>query len=233
MMQEPYAESPNGLRWVQYFDKSRMEVTHPGAVDDGLWYVTNGLLAAEMITGRLQLGDVSFEERTPAAINIAGDSDDPTGPTYETMGGLLSSPPAPAGSVLVSRIDRSGRVTTDDDLKVHNVTAAYRVEVPGLDHQVASVFWAFMNSDALVYDSGNVVTAPLFPDPFYATGFPVTEAYWASVKVAGTYQDVLIQCFERRCLTFTPLSEPAWQVESGNVGLHYYRWRYGRDLVSS
>jgi hypothetical protein len=28
---------------------------------------------------------------------------------------------------------------------------------------------------------------------------------------------VLIQCFERRCLTYTPANAPGWQVEMGNV----------------
>src|SRR5690349_3497852 len=53
---EPYAESPNGERQVQYFDKSRMEITRPDAVDDGVWYVTNGLLVNELISGRVQIG---------------------------------------------------------------------------------------------------------------------------------------------------------------------------------
>src|SRR5690606_4359159 len=25
---------------------------------------------------------------------------------------------------------------------------------------------------------------------------------------------------------YTPSNDPAWQVEAGNVGQHYYRWRY-------
>ncbi|MEZ4570080.1 MAG: clostripain-related cysteine peptidase [Thermomicrobiales bacterium] len=54
----------------------------------------------------------------------------------------------------------------------------------------------------------------------------MTEAYWATVEVAGTPKDVLSQCFERRCLTYTPDNDPGWQVEAGNVGLHYYDWRY-------
>ncbi|HYI15383.1 MAG TPA: hypothetical protein VEX37_08330, partial [Thermomicrobiales bacterium] len=69
-------------------------------------------------------------------------------------------------------------------------------------------------------------TALLFESPYYATGLPITEAYWATVKVGGTPRDVLLQCFERRCLTYTPGNDPAWQVEAGNVGQHYYRWRY-------
>ena len=36
-----------------------------------------------------------------------------------------------------------------------------------------------------------------------------------------------MQCFERRCLTYTPANPAGWQVEAGNVGQHYYQWRYG------
>jgi hypothetical protein len=46
------------------------------------------------------------------------------------------------------------------------------------------------------------------------------------VKVDGYYRDVLIQAFERRVLTYTPDNPPGWQVEAGNVGQHYYQWRY-------
>ncbi|MDW8061063.1 MAG: hypothetical protein RMK01_13440, partial [Thermomicrobium sp.] len=48
---EPYAEAPGGSRLVQYFDKSRMELTDPAADRSSPWYVTNGLLAKELITG--------------------------------------------------------------------------------------------------------------------------------------------------------------------------------------
>jgi hypothetical protein len=46
------------------------------------------------------------------------------------------------------------------------------------------------------------------------------------VKVDGRYKDVLVQCFERRCLTYTPTNPDGWKVEAGNVGQHYYAWRY-------
>src|SRR5205085_2066083 len=81
--------------------------------------------------------------------------------------------------------------------------------------------------------SGTIATpdgtsiGPLFEPWFYATGYPVTEPFWAAVKVAGITRDVLMQCFERRCLTYTPGNAQGWEVEMGNVGLHYYQWRYG------
>ena len=82
-----------------------------------------------------------------------------------------------------------------------------------------------MNSEGVVWEEEYIEDA-LFPNPYYATGFPVTEAYWSEVMVAGIPQDVLWQCFQRRCLTYTPGNIAGWQVEVGNVGLHYYDWRY-------
>lgn len=36
----------------------------------------------------------------------------------------------------------------------------------------------------------------------------------------------MVQCFERRCLTYNPANDDPFKVEMGNVGLHYYSWRY-------
>jgi len=225
-LMEPYAEAPNGEREVQYFDKTRKEITSPDADPDSIWYVTNGLLVVELITGNLQLGHDTFVQHDPASVNVAGDVDDPNGPTYQTYAGLLDLPPHPQDSVITQRVNRAGVISDDPSLAVHAVTAAEHVDVPGINHRVASPFWAFMNSSGPVWENGANVNANLFENPFYATGLPITEAYWAEVRVAGTPQDVLTQCFERRCLTFNPLNEPAWQVEAGNVGLHYRHWRY-------
>ena len=225
-MQENYSESPGGVRTVQYFDKSRMEISDPDADPNTIWYVTNGLLVMELITGEMQLGHATFQQYGPALVNVAGDHDDPTGPTYETFGTLLDKPALPNNQTITQRVDRDGVVTDDPALAAHGVFAAHRVQVPGIDHQVASVFWTFMNSNATIYENGNYTNDLLFENPFYATGYPVSEAYWAEVKVAETYQDVLMQCFERRCLTFNPGNGAGWQVEAGNVGQHYYHWRY-------
>ena len=61
----------------------------------------------------------------------------------------------------------------------------------------------------------------------FDTGLPITEAYWVKILLEGQPEDALLQCFERRCLTWTPSNPAGWQVEAGNVGLHYYLWRYG------
>jgi hypothetical protein len=39
----------------------------------------------------------------------------------------------------------------------------------------------------------------------------------AAYEVAGDYRDVLIQCFERRCLTYTPGNSPGFETEAAWV----------------
>ncbi len=224
-IQEPYIESPDGRRTVQYFDKSRMELTNPEVGNGSPWYVTNGLLVTELITGRVQLGRRAFEQRHPAQVNIAGDADDPTGPTYASLEKLLDTPPKSTGGVLIERVDRNGQTVDDGRLGVYNITAS-QID-PETNHAIADPFWAFMTMAGPVSVDGRTEVAPLVENVYYATGRPITEAYWASVQVAGEVQDVLLQCFERRCLTYTPGNDPAWQVEAGNVGRHYHAWRYG------
>ena len=214
-------------RLVQYFDKSRMEITDPNADPNAIWYVTNGLLARELVTGELQLGLNDFEQREPAAINVAGDSIAPNAPTYASFQGLLDAPPRNEGELITARVDRQGNVTDDPALAAQNVAATeFVVET---NHRIAAPFWNFMTSTGTVYEDGANLTAPLFETPFFATGLPISEAYWAQVAVNGVPQDVLVQVFERRVLTYTPNNAPEWQVEAGNVGRHYYEWRYGAE----
>jgi hypothetical protein len=92
---------------------------------------------------------------------------------------------------------------------------------------IPTVFWDFMTSEGTVADRSLFFHGRLFENPFYATGLPMTEAYWMHIPVGGEWKDVLTQCFERRCLTYTPSNPPGWQVEAGNIGQHYFRWRYG------
>ncbi len=224
---EPYAESPNGQRTVQYFDKSRMEITNPDADPNSIWYVTNGLLVVEMMTGQLQTGDSSFETREPAQVNVAGDANDSNGPTYATFAGLRNATPLPSGQPIIQRVDRAGNVSDDPSLASQNVQVTFLDDVT--KHAVAGPFWDFMNTSGTVYENGYLVAAPLFENAFFATGRPVTEPYWANVLVAGTARDVLMQCFERRCLTYTPGNSEGFIVEAGNSGQHYYAWRYADD----
>ncbi|MFW6075239.1 MAG: GerMN domain-containing protein [Chloroflexota bacterium] len=228
-MTEAYAEAPGGEREVQYWDKSRMELTDPAS--EGVWAVTNGLLVVEMIEGQMQVGDDTFEDREPAEVNIAGDAGAETGPTYADINefGLREAPATFEGAELILSLTPDGQIAENEAFSQYGVTAAHRVQVPGIDHTVASVFWDFMNSSGPIAVDGAPASGDLFQDPFYATGYPITEAFWTRVPVGGEEQDVMWQCFERRCLTYTPDNPEGFQVEAGNVGQHYYQWRYGQQ----
>jgi hypothetical protein len=225
MTWERYAEAPDGERKVIYFDKSRMEITDPNGDRDDPWFVSNGLLVVELMTGQLQTGHTTFEQRNPANVNVAGDADDPNGVTYAMMDKLRVPYTGPEPGPLTWTIDRAGNVGTDARFASYDVGVEWYA--PATGHWVAEPFWEFMNSTGMVWEDERYLNEALFADPFYATGYPITEAYWVEVLLEGQPEDVLLQCFERRCLTWTPTNPAGWEVEAGNVGLHYYIWRYG------
>lgn len=227
---EDYKESPNGKRQVYYFEKGRLEITNPAANPNDKYYVTSGLLLREMITGKVQLGDATLEDRGPANVVLAGDfapgvSDSPT---YASMLNLVSFDGAwksndLTGQPVTKLLGLGGTVTTRTDLAQGVVYAQYYKET---GHNVAKPFVDFMNKKGTVYENGKYVNnQPLF-DPLYVFGYPIAEPYWAHVTVAGKEQYVLVQAFERRLLTYTPTNPEAYKVELGNLGLAYVQWRY-------
>ncbi len=226
LLQEKYTEADDGYRDVQYTDKSRMEMPWNAVDPESEWMITQGRLAYELMTGRLQIGDATFEQYTPAEIPVAGDPDDISGPTYAAMSEYMEWDARPTGGTITQVMDRQGQITDNGDLAAYEVTDAHFDEVT--EHNIASVFWDFMNSTGLVYEDGEYAEDALFENPYYAVGRPLTEAYWGWVKVDDVEQNVLIQCFERRCLTYTPDNPEGWEVESGNIGRHYHEWRYHR-----
>ena len=221
---EPYADAPGGVRLAQYFDKSRMEINDPSHDPADIWFVTNGLLARELITGAIQTGDQQWQQRGPAAVNIAGDPLATTSPTYASFAGLLDAPASAAGEAIARTIARDGS-TGCCVADSHAVTAGPLAEPTG--HRVASVFWDYLTSSGTIVERTYRTRGALFANPYYATGYPIAEAAWAWVPVGGVEQWVLVQPFERRVLTYTPANLAGWQVEMGNVGRHYYQWRYG------
>ncbi len=215
-LQEPYAEAPNGLRLVQYFDKSRMEITNPGGNQNSAYYVTNGLLARELVSGKLQTGDNRFEDRSPAQVPVGGDLDG-GGPTYATFNAIASlnndRRADKRSGFITDKIDRAGnksQTTTSTNLANY---AFYSAE---LGHNIPDVF----------YGTFLQWKATMNLDWVYAMGLPVTEPFWATFKVAGVEKELLVQIYERRALTFTPGNPPGFLVEMGNIGLHYQQWRY-------
>ncbi len=226
---EPYVDAPGGERLVQYFEKSRMEISDPAHDPDDAWFVTNGLLALELITGRKQLGDATFEQVGAANVPIAGDQDDTQAATYASFASHLADPPLAADAAITTAIARDGTLTCC----VGNTQATAGPLVGETGHRVASVFWDYLTSSGPIVERERATTGALFANPYYATGFPIAEAHWTTVRVAGVAQQVLVQPFERRVLTWTPGNPVGWQVEMGNVGQHYATWRYGDDLPDS
>jgi hypothetical protein len=226
---EPYAESPGGQRLVQYYDKSRMEINRTDVTDPNHpWYVTNGLLSVELITGRIQKGNASFENRgCGAAIPIAGDPGN-TWPTYRGLSGRINTTGAGAPN-------RTGQYATEV-LNPDGSTGPYPGgNDPGaqlvyyeasLGHNIPKAFWDFMNATGTIYSEGSYVAASPWFDRVFVMGWPIGEPYWALVKVGGVDRWVLFQPYERRVLTYTPSNPDPWKVEMGNIGQHYYRWRY-------
>jgi hypothetical protein len=92
------------------------------------------------------------------------------------------------------------------------------------NHGVASIFANWLEQRGSVWAGYRLREEPLFSPWIAVVGYPITEPYWVRVPVRGVEQDVLVQCFERRCLTFTPANPPGWQVEMGNIGAHYRQW---------
>jgi hypothetical protein len=202
---EPYRDAPGGQRTIQYFDKGRMESTNGT--------VTNGLLATEIVTGRIQVGDTSFQPKPPPAIPIAGDPDN-AGPTYaalDTSAASLLAPAqqAPTGSLVGTVVAPDGTVTSS---AANDGPAAVRIAAfdGPTRHNVPQAFADYRTKAGLP-----------------TIGYAIAEPFSTTVKVAGTPRAVLVQIFERRVLTYTADNQPAFQVEMGNIGQHYYQWRYG------
>lgn len=226
LLREPLAEAPEGQRAVQYFDKSRMEINDPTADPNAAWYVTNGLLPIELMTGRLQTGYNQFEFRPQARISAVGDPDQ--FPTYADLLRFYQSPgavnPGDLGKPATGLINPDGSIGGFNDYAGDPATILVRGEN---NHGVAKAFVDFMGQRGVVYEEGRFVRGQVY-DPLFVFGLPVTGAYWVKVRVAGVERPVLFQVFERRVLTYNPANEPAFRVEMGNVGQHYYQWRYQR-----
>ena len=216
--EEAYAEAPSGLRSVWYLDKARMELTHPEADPDQSWYVTSGLLARELISGQLQVGDAAHETRAPADVPVAGDLD--VAPeqalTYSDLKPLASlendrrAPSRADGDAVVMEVvGKGGVVHQDERFLQYDVQLRAYDEVLG--HNIPHVFTQALPQEQLLYIAGR----------------PLTEPYWATVQVNHQPKDVLVQAFERRVLTYTPSNPESWRVEWGNVGRQYAQWRYG------
>jgi hypothetical protein len=227
---EQYNEGVNDRRLVQYFDKSRMEINNPNGDRSQAFFVTNGLLTVELISGFIQVGDADFVAYRPACIPMSGDFGDTSAPTYFDFQGVSNTQagdhdaPDRTGQNATDTIARGGAVGTDPS----------KANVPGVKfahyenkHNIPQVFWDFLNSSGPVKnEQGQIVNEQLITPWFFASGLPISEPYWAKATISGELTDVLIQAYERRALTYVPSNPAGFQVEMANIGQHYFDWRY-------
>ncbi len=226
---ERYDEGQGGKHLVQYFDKARMEINDPNGNKSNPFYVTNGQLSREMVTGRMQVGSNTFIQLSPAEVDIASDTSDTSlgTPTYATFHSLIRSNPGQVGRPVTGTVNRAGQEGNDAAFtRDYNVSYAYYE--PVTQNNIPGVFWDFLNITGPVTVNGQTTSARLSDPYFYATGYPISAAYWAKTTIAGKPNtSVLIQVYERRVLTYVPSAPEGWRVQMGNVGLHYVDWRYG------
>lgn len=230
---ESYKESPDGVRLVQYFDKGRMEINQPFS---GNGTVTTGLLVRDLVSGQRQDGDNTFLTLPPSQTQVAGDdvSVNPDAPVYASFKNVITfgTPDANSASNMVGStvnqfIDKSGSVsafTPPEQLTI----GAYQAET---GHNIAKVFEDFKNQRGPVTNpltGARLENQPVYtPNPTVNVfGYAVTEPYWLNTKVAGQARTVLVQLFQRRVLTYNPALPAGQRVEMGNLGQHYYKWRY-------
>jgi len=201
--------SAMGHRLVQYFDKGRMELNGGGQGT----IVTSGLLVHELITGQLQVGDTQFQALAPAAVSVAGDSTNAF-PLYRDLGnGAAVSTMAPVGTPVTLLLTPHGSSTIPQPPDAQTVVSLIDTQT---GHGVPTAFADFRARVGVQ----NV-------------GLALTDPFWADVQVAGTTRRVLIQAYERRVLTYNPANPAPFQVEFGNVGQQYYRWRYGTTATAA
>jgi hypothetical protein len=132
------------------------------------------------------------------------------------------------GQFATATINKAGQV--GDDPSRANLPGAKLAFFEGTTkHNIPQVVWDFLNLSGPVYNpsNGQNVNGRLSDPWFYTTGLPISEPYWAKVKIANQPNvDVMIQAFERRVVTYVPSGPTGFQVQMSNIGQHYYDWRY-------
>ena len=136
-------------RLVQYFDKSRMEINDPNGDRNSKWFVTNGLLTVELISGKMQIGLNSYESRSPADIPLASDLNDANAPTYRSFAAVADTPltPRPAanatGQQVVLSVSKAN--PTPQNTGRYNARGVFNAHyVAETQHNIPGVFWNFL-----------------------------------------------------------------------------------------
>ena len=233
------AAQPQG-RMVQYWDKGRLERQNDGK---GGFLFTVGKLGWELLTGKVDLGGGQTTDLGPAQIPLVGPLrvDD----VAATARAAAQLPPSKLAPTYADAQREAAQRTLDyrgapvnwkllPGGTIEQFTPPTTVRLANYDqesgHNVADVFAAWY---------GKTFNSSLDDDPTHTLtnllrgkldglepGRPLTDPFWVAVTIDGTDRLVLVQVFERWTMTYAPENPTGWQIELGNVGLHYYEWRY-------
>ncbi|RIK38528.1 MAG: hypothetical protein DCC58_16540 [Chloroflexi bacterium] len=199
-----------------------MEINDPNGNRNTIWYVTNGLLTVELVSGKMKTGDNSDQQRAPSSQLVAGDPQgNPGTPSYAafqpyvTIDGATNRSYNRSGEYVTQFLDGNGGLSNTS----HNgvMFASYQ---DATGHNIPNVFWTWMNDPANGFRPQEGV------DWLFVLGYPISEPFWIDSTVGGQVKRVLVQLYERRVLTYTASNPQQYRVEFGNIGQHYHWWRY-------
>lgn len=212
---ETFAEAQGGKQAVVYFDKGRMDIPDPAPPQPTKYLVRAGALAEELVTGKIVTGATQREVRSPANVPMLGDPANTDAPTYATFNKIGADTEAGkaqdrTGQQVDATLARDSTIGTNPDLGKLTKIGAF---VPETGHNMPDVFLNYLKGQSW--------------DWIYIAGYPISEPYWSHVAIDGQPHDVLVQVYERRTLTYDSTAPEGYKVQFGNVGRHYYDWRYG------
>ncbi|HEU5101193.1 MAG TPA: hypothetical protein VFU22_19350 [Roseiflexaceae bacterium] len=155
----------------------------------------------------------------PSLAQVAGDLDlqaNMAAPAYQDFGPYLAGVELRTGArvgAALTRAEPYQQLMLSDQPALATEATTLEFYDDTTRHNIPRTFWSYMRAQPTGW--------------LFAFGHPISEPYWVRTQIGGVDQWVMVQLFERRTLTYTPSNSPAWQVEMGNVGQHYYAWRYG------
>lgn len=179
------------------------------------------------------------------------------GPAYEPAAGITTEPykEAPNGTRTVQYFDKSRMEdnsyrasgqwgVTNGLLVVEMVSGMMQLgddtffdcgpaEIPVAGDRVPSNLLTYARFHDVLNHGGEQWFADYFGEfmardnATYKVGLASSPAWWTDAPVGGQMRHILVQLGERRALTYTEGNPDGWKAEWGNVGQHYYEWRYG------
>ena len=151
----------------------------------------------------------------------------PSAPTYATFGRLMTRPRATRSGQKATASRRQGgqRERRRRQSRVPGVDLVYYE--PITQHNIPKVFWDFLNAQGPIYVNGQYTHRQINNPWFFASGLPVTEPYWAKVKIGRSAARRADPGLRAPHPDLRPgLQRPPFKVQMGNIGQHYYDWRY-------